>query len=82
MKTDVSNLEVMPVCCKTCPFKLDENDMFQNIELANKVIERTLFKATQICHFSNYDKKKQQFKCRGSYDYNMEIYKRMGINDK
>lgn len=81
MKIDVSKLEVMPVCCKTCPFKLNDKGIMQNIELANKVIERTLFKASQICHHNGYNKKKQQFKCRGSYDYNMEIYKRIGIDE-
>ena len=71
--------KIMEVCCKTCPFKLDNNDIFQNVELASKVIERTLFKSVQVCHSNNYNKKKEQFKCKGSFDYNNEIYNRMDL---
>lgn len=76
-----SDLKVMPVECKTCPFKLNDKGLHQNIELVNAVTERTLFKGQQICHHNNYNKKKEQFRCKGSYDYNMEIYKRMGLEN-
>ena len=80
MKNNVSDLEIMPVCCKTCPFKLNKNDVFQDVVLASKVTERTLFKSQQLCHKDSYDKKKQLFRCRGSYDYNKEIYTRMKLD--
>ena len=76
-----SDLKVMPVECKTCPFKLNDKGLHQNIELVNAVTERTLFKGQQICHKDSYNKKKEQFRCKGSYDYNMEIYKRIGLED-
>lgn len=77
-----SDLKVMSVECKTCPFKLNDKGLHQNIELVNTVVERTLFKAQQICHSNGaYDKKKEQFRCKGSYDYNMEIYKRIGLEN-
>lgn len=45
----VSDLPVMKACCKTCPFK-EVDGKWQNMELANTVISRTLFKAQQIYH--------------------------------
>lgn len=53
-----SELPVMKSCCKTCPFKLTESGRFQDVDLANNVIQRTLFKGHQICHgteFSGYE---------------------------
>ena len=71
----------MQVCCKTCPFKTDKNDRQQDPELASEVTYRTLFNAWQLCHKDGYDKKKELFRCKGSHDYNMEIYGRLGITN-
>lgn len=76
-----SDLKVIPVECKTCPFKLNDKGLHQNMELVNTVVGGTLFKAAQICHKDSYNKKKEQFRCKGSYDYNMKIYKRLGMED-
>lgn len=74
MKLPVSDLPIMKACCKSCPFKLDQHSRMQDGELANKVIERTLFKAQQICHSTNINR------CKGSFDFNYEIYDRMGLS--
>jgi uncharacterized Fe-S cluster-containing protein len=71
--------KVMPTHCKTCPFKPDKNGVFQDNELASKVTSRTLFKAHQLCHKDNYAKDKETFRCKGSFDENMKIYKRMNL---
>lgn len=49
-KKPVCELPVMKAHCKTCPFKPDDNGRWQDPELAQQVIERTLFKGQQICH--------------------------------
>lgn len=77
MKTPVSQLTVMKVFCKTCPFKPDSKGHQQNSDLASKVTARTLFKDEQICHKDFYEKGKKQYRCKGSYDYNQTIYDRI-----
>lgn len=73
MKGKVSDLPIMKVPCSTCPFKL-VGGKYQNMELANAVTERTLFKAQQTCHTVDDTQR-----CRGSYDFNKTIYDRMGL---
>jgi hypothetical protein len=75
----VSELPVMKKCCKSCPFKLNEKGFYQDVELANKVIERTLFKGQQICHTTEGKNRKGKNRCFGAYQHNLEIYKRMGL---
>lgn len=79
MVIDCEKLPVMKRHCKTCPFKPDENGRFQDGELANTVIERTLFKAHQICHGTEGKKRKANNRCKGAFDHNSEIYLRMGF---
>ncbi len=75
-----SDLPVMPECCKTCPFRLNESNRFQNEELAAKVISRCLGQSRQICHTSSYlTNNIPDHQCKGYYDYSVEIYKRMGL---
>lgn len=81
MKIKCSELPVMKVHCKTCPFKPDENGVWQNIKLANEVISRTLFKAHQICHGTEGENRKANNRCKGAFDYNFEIYERMGFGE-
>lgn len=80
MKKRVCELPVMKAHCKTCPFKQDEKGIMQNVELANEVISRTLFKAQQICHGTEGKNREPNNRCKGSYDYNFEIYKRLNLN--
>lgn len=79
MKIPVSDLPVMKTCCKTCPFKKDDNGREQDMKLASEVTERTLFKAQQICHGTEGKNRKANNRCKGSFDYNLEIYARMGL---
>jgi hypothetical protein len=78
-KVDASTLPVMKGYCKTCPFKPDENGRWQNVELANAVIARNLFKSHQICHGTEGKDRKPNNRCKGSYGHNMTIYERMGF---
>jgi len=80
MSKPVSELPVMKACCKTCPFKPDDKGIWQNVQLANEVISRTLFKAQQICHGSEGKNRKATHRCKGAYDHNFEIYDRMGLS--
>lgn len=78
----VSELPVMKRCCKTCPFKKDKDGRWQNVELANEVIGRTLFQAQQICHSTETGKNRTPHnRCKGAFDHNFEIYDRMGFGD-
>ncbi len=79
-KTPVSDLPVMKSHCKTCPFKPDENGRWQNVELANTVIARTLFKGQQICHGTEGAKRKQNNRCKGAFDHNLVIYQRLNLD--
>jgi len=80
-KGDVSILPVMKAHCKTCPFKPNGRGLWANVPLANDVISRTLFKGHQICHGTEEGRKRTpKNRCKGAYDHNMEIYKRMGCD--
>lgn len=72
---DISEYPVMKSHCKTCPFKTDECGKQFDSELANRVTERTLFKAHQLCHGT-----KDTTRCKGSFDFNFTIYERMGVS--
>lgn len=80
MRKQVSDLPVMKACCKTCPFKKDQNGREQNSALANEVTQRTLFKAQQICHGTEGPNREPRSRCKGSFDNNVEIYKRLGLS--
>lgn len=75
MNINPADFPVMKAHCKTCPFKEVDGKM-QDPELANRVIERTLFKAHQLCHGTA-----NTTRCKGSFDYNFVIYDRMGFGD-
>lgn len=77
MRIDPEKVLVMKGICETCPFK-EVNGKWQNMELAQEVIRRTLFKAHQICHGTEGPKRKPRFRCKGAFDHNMQIYERMG----
>jgi hypothetical protein len=76
----VCELPVMKAHCKICPFKPDENGKWQDAQLANKVIERTLFNSQQICHGTEGKNRKANNRCKGAYEHNFEIYDRMGLS--
>lgn len=78
-KINASDLPVMKAKCKTCPFKENENGYWQDVELANTVIGRTLFKGHQICHGTEGGNRKPNNRCKGAFDHNMEIYERLGF---
>lgn len=78
-KLDVSTLPVMKSHCESCPFKPDENGRWRDVELANKVVTRTLFQGQQICHGTEGKNRKPRNRCKGAYDHNFEIYERLGI---
>ena len=69
----------MKAFCKSCPFKPNDRGVWQNIELADKVISNTLFQGQQICHGTEGKNRKPNNRCKGSFDYNSEIYKRLGF---
>lgn len=79
---NISDKPVMKSCCKTCPFKVNGRGIWQNVELANIVIERNLFKSQQVCHGTEGDKRETNNRCKGYFDYAFLIYDRMGLNPK
>lgn len=66
--------------CETCPFKPDDKGRWQDTQLGNQVIERTLFKGHQICHGTEGEKREPNNRCKGAFEHNSEIYRRMGIS--
>ena len=80
MKIEPSKLPVMESHCKTCPFKANDQGFYQDMHLASEVIKRTLFKAHQICHGTEGENRKPNHRCKGAFDHNMEIYKRLGLD--
>lgn len=79
-ETPVCELPVMKSHCKTCPFKPNEKGIWQNVELAQKVIERTLFNSQQICHGTEGENRKPNNRCKGAFEHNLEIYKRLNMD--
>lgn len=69
----IRNWPVMPAKCASCPFGPD-GDM----ELRNKVMERTILTASQICHHPRLHGKKETHLCRGARDEQLTILYRLG----
>jgi hypothetical protein len=67
-------MPVMAQQCATCPFKVDP-------ELAARVLSRTLFRASQICHHPALHGKRETHLCRGARDAQLELLYRMGLID-
>lgn len=75
-----SDLKVNSKLCKSCPFRLNNQGYYIDNELVSKVVERTLFKGHQICHSTEGKNRKPKTRCKGSFDHNMEIYKRLKLD--
>jgi len=60
MEIDPKKVPVMKKCCRTCPFKLNEKGLYQDMNLANEVIKRTLFQAHQILSQNGRRKQRTQ----------------------
>ncbi|MCF2221058.1 hypothetical protein H9Q08_17365 [Chryseobacterium sp. PS-8] len=81
MKIDPEKVPVMKSFCSTCPFKPDGKGRWQDPKLANEVIVRTLFKSHQICHGTEGENREPRFRCKGAFEHNLEIYRRLGLDD-
>jgi len=77
---EVYKLPVMKSHCATCPFKPDQDGRWQNDELAATVIQRNLFNSQQICHGTEGEKREPHNRCKGYFDFALELYKRMGLD--
>lgn len=73
--TKVTGWPVMPAKCASCPFRQDKRG---DRELASKVLNRTLFQASQICHHPALAGKKQTHLCRGQRDEQLMLLHRLG----
>lgn len=82
MKRPVSDFPIMKNPCATCPFRESKKGVWQNIELANTVIERNLFNSQQICHHPRIKDDKETHRCRGYFNYAEVIYQRLGFDTK
>lgn len=80
-KIDASTLPVMKAHCQSCPFKPNKKGHWQCPEVANGVIKKTLFQAQQICHSTEGPNRKARNRCKGAFDYNSEIYTKMGFKE-
>jgi hypothetical protein len=66
----------MPAMCASCPFARRDH------ELANRVLGRTIFKASQICHHPTLAGKPETHLCRGARDVQLTILHRMRLIDE
>lgn len=66
--------KVMPAMCSTCPFGMDGDH-----RLANEVLNRTIGKASQICHHPALSGKKETHLCRGARDVQLNVLCAMGL---
>lgn len=79
LEPKVTDLPVMKAHCASCPFKPLADGTWQDPALANRVIERTLLKAHQICHGTEGENREWRNRCKGAFDHNSEIYIKLGI---
>lgn len=70
----IRNWPVMAAMCESCPFK-EGGDR----ELRNRVMERTILQASQICHHPALRGKRQTHLCRGARDEQLTILHRLGL---
>ena len=70
----IRNWPVMAAKCESCPFR-EGGD----IELRNRVMERTVLQASQICHHPRIHGKKETHLCRGARDEQLTILFRLGM---
>ena len=70
----IRNWPVMAAKCESCPFR-EGGD----IELRNRVMERTVLQASQICHHPRLHGKKETHLCRGARDEQLTILFRLGM---
>jgi hypothetical protein len=69
----ITGWPVMPVCCPSCPFR-ESGDM----ELRNRVMERTALAASQICHHPRLHGGKETHLCRGARNEQLTVLHRLG----
>ena len=70
---DIAGWPVMKRQCSTCPFR-PKGD----VELASQVLQRSLMKASQICHHPKLKSKKEIHLCRGARDMQLTVLHRLG----
>ncbi len=73
----IRNWPVMAEKCASCPFRQDGDH-----ELAERVLERTILQASQICHHPVVKGKKETHLCRGARDVQLQILHGMGWIDE
>ncbi|MCW3159672.1 hypothetical protein [Chryseobacterium oryctis] len=81
MEIDPEKVPVMKNFCATCPFKPDKDGRWQDPKLADAVVSRTLFQAHQICHGTEGENREPRFRCKGAFEHNLEIYRRLGLDE-
>jgi hypothetical protein len=63
----------MPSHCKTCPFG-PNGDLILKSRLMAKLLE-----TNQLCHQPRFKGQRETHLCRGSRDYQLEMYTRLGV---
>lgn len=80
-RLNVRDWPVMAKQCATCVLRCDERGRYVDPVLANRVIERCLTQASQICHHPALSGKPETHLCRGVRDYQLMIFHRIGFLD-
>lgn len=72
----ITGCTVRKTMCETCPFRANGDK-----QLAGIVLERTLLKASQICHHHALHGEEAHELCRGARNEQLTLLHRMGLID-
>jgi hypothetical protein len=72
---------VMKAKCATCPFRTDERGRHVCPDVTNRVMQRIVSEASQICHHPQLLGKQETHLCRGARDFQLDIFHRLGVID-
>lgn len=78
---DIRNMAVMAKRCPTCPFGA-EGQPDRRPEVANRVRERVIMQASQVCHHPRLSGGKETHLCRGARDFQLMLFHRLGAIDE
>lgn len=72
---------VMAKQCSTCVLRTDAQGRYIDPHIAKTVTDRCLTEASQICHHPALHGKRETHLCRGTRDYQINFFYRIGFLD-
>ena len=75
--SDIKNYPTRKQKCVTCPFRVDDDGMFYDPSLVSELQVRS-FTSSHLCHHPTLYGEAETHICRGSRDYQIEMFFRLG----